>query len=121
MLTDAATQQLPKYKIIMSKNGILRHIVMLQLKDGISITESDAIANRFIQLQEQIEEIDSIEWGINNSSEGLDEGLTHCFTLTFASILDRDTYLIHSHHVAFAEWVKEWIEKVVVFDYCPSS
>ena len=56
--------------------------------------------------------------GPNNSPEGLTKGLTHAFTLTFASSAARDAYLPHPVHAEFVEtWVKPNITDVCVFDY----
>lgn len=105
----------------MSESETLRHIVLLQFKSGTSITDLDEIVQRFVRLEKEIEEVDGIDWGVNISHEGLDQGFTHCFNLSFANISNRDTYLTHPHHLAFAEWVKEFIEKIIVIDYCPGK
>ncbi len=95
----------------------LRHIVTLQFKEGTSETELAEIVRRFGGLQNEVPGVKGFEWGLNNSNEGLSESLTHCFQLTFASEADRDAYLPHPKHTAFADWVGAWVQRVVVVDY----
>ena len=101
----------------MSAQKLLRHVVMFGFKDGTCQTEIDEIIRRFVALKDEVPGIEALEHGENNSPEGLNNGLTHCFLLTFATIEARDTYLPHPNHKAFANWVGQWIEKVVVIDY----
>ncbi|MFG0263746.1 MAG: Dabb family protein, partial [Rhodopirellula sp. JB055] len=71
----------------------------------------------FRNLPNEIPEIADFEFGTNNSPEGLNEGLTHCFLVTFESEEDREAYLPHPAHLAFVEVLKPHLEKVVVIDY----
>ncbi|MEM8630603.1 MAG: Dabb family protein [Pseudomonadota bacterium] len=95
----------------------LRHVVMFKFKDGTGPDETAEIVRRFSGLQDLVPGIEAFEWGVNNSPEALSEGLTHCFTLTFGSEAARDAYLPYPEHKAFADWVGNWVEKVVVVDY----
>jgi hypothetical protein len=61
--------------------------------------------------------IKDFEWGKNTSPENLNQGLTHCFLVTFSSDKDRDTYLVHPDHKAFVEVLKPHLDKVTVLDY----
>lgn len=101
----------------MTNQTLLRHIVMFGFKDGTSQAEVDEIVRRFLALRELVPGIDGFEWGVNNSPEGLSQGHTHCFTLTFGSEAVRDAYLPHPDHAAFADWVGQWVEHVTVLDY----
>jgi len=58
-----------------------------------------------------------MEGGLNNSPEGLSEGYTHGYILTFPSQTERDIYLPHEKHRAFGALIRESIDKVLVFDY----
>jgi hypothetical protein len=51
------------------------------------------------------------------SVEGLTDGFTHCFLVTFLSEEDRAIYLPHPEHQAFIELMKPHMEKVLVLDY----
>ncbi|MEM1400801.1 MAG: Dabb family protein [Pseudomonadota bacterium] len=105
----------------MSDKKELRHVVMLGFKAGTSQAEIDEIVRRFAALEGEVPGIEAFEWGVNNSPEGLNQGLSHCFLLTFATEAARDTYLPHPNHKAFADWVGEWVETVTVVDYWASA
>jgi len=95
----------------------LRHVVMFGFKESSTETEVQGVVEAFAKLPEQIPEIADFEYGRNNSPEGLNDGLTHCFLVTFDSEADRETYLPHPAHKAFVEVLKPHMEKVVVIDY----
>lgn len=95
----------------------LRHIVLFGFKPNTTSAEITEIARRFAALRDLIPGISGFEWGANNSPEGKNQGLTHCFTLTFESEDARDAYLPHPDHLAFSGWARAWIERVTVVDY----
>jgi len=95
----------------------LRHVVMFGFTDGTTPEQLDEIVARFAALKGLIEGIDSFEWGTNVSPEGLNQGLTHCFVLTFATEAARDAYLPHPEHMAFVEFIKPFVTTVTVVDY----
>ena len=96
---------------------LLRHVVMFGWKDGTDTTQINKIVAALKALPSKISLIKSFEWGTNNSPEGLNNGLTHCFLLTFSSIADRDAYLIHPAHKEFVSLLKPAPDKVTVLDY----
>lgn len=95
----------------------LRHIVLFGFKEGTTEEDIVEIARRFAELPALIPGISGFEWGENNSPEGKNQGLTHCFLVTFETEGARDAYLPHPDHVAFATWARQWIERVTVVDY----
>lgn len=95
----------------------LRHVVMFKFKDSASAAEVEMVVEAFAALPSEIEEIKGFEWGTNNSPEGLNQGLTHCFLLTFHSEEDRDAYLIHPAHKVFGSKLRPHLDKVTVLDY----
>ena len=96
---------------------LLRHVVMFDFKDSTPADSIDIITSAFAALPDKIAEIYAFEWGINNSPEGLDKGLTHCFFVTFLSEADRAIYLPHPDHQAFVSLVGPYVEDVTVIDY----
>ena len=68
---------------------ILRHVVMFKFKDTSSPEDIKRVEEAFLELPKKIKEIKSLEWGLNNSPENLNQGLTHCFLLSFNSEADR--------------------------------
>lgn len=95
----------------------LRHVVLVKFKDASTKQQIDDITSAFSELPKLITQIKDFEWGLNNSPENLNEGLTHAFLLSFASEKDRDDYLVHPDHKKFVELAGPHIEKVVVVDY----
>lgn len=95
----------------------LRHIVLFGFVESASGSDVAEIVRRFAELPELVPGIEDFEWGLNNSPEDLDQGLTHCFSLSFDSTGARDAYLHHAAHVDFADWVGRWVEHVTVVDY----
>jgi hypothetical protein len=95
----------------------LRHVVLFKFKDGTTEADVQKVVDAFTALPSKIDVIQSIEWGTNNSPEGLDQGFTHCFFLTFASEEDRAIYLPHPDHKEFGSILGPHLDKVLVVDY----
>lgn len=95
----------------------LRHVVLFQFKSTASAADVARVEAAFAALPTQISQIKAFEWGLNNSPENLNQGFTHCFTLTFASEADRDAYLPHPAHKSFGQILRPFLEKVLVVDY----
>jgi len=96
---------------------LLRHVVLFKFKDNATAEDVKKVEGAFVALKEKIGLIKSIEWGINNSPEKLNQGLTHAFFVTFSSEKDRDAYLVHPDHEAFKKIAGPVIDKVTVVDY----
>ncbi len=95
----------------------LRHVVLFKFKDGADPEAVEKAIAAFEALPGKIPQIRDFEWGTNNSPEGLNKGLTHCFLLTFHSEEDRDIYLPHPNHKAFGALLGDILEDVTVVDY----
>lgn len=100
-----------------SHTGHLRHVVMFQFKDTATPEQIRSIEEHFARLPDSIPAIVDYEWGVNNSPEGLNDGLTHCFLVTFKDAAGREAYLPHPAHEAFVTELKPILEKAVVVDY----
>lgn len=96
---------------------LLRHIVLFKFKDGTAAADIKKVEDNFRALPSKIKEIKSLEWGINNSPESLNQGFTHCFFVTFSTEKDRAVYLPHPAHKAFGEVLHPYLDKVLVLDY----
>lgn len=95
----------------------LRHVVLFKFKESATAEDIENIEKVFSELPSKIPTIVDFEMGINNSPEGLNKGLTHCFLLTFESEKDRDDYLPHPAHKAFGAVLQPHLEDVLVVDY----
>ncbi|WP_439506179.1 BlaB/IND/MUS family subclass B1 metallo-beta-lactamase [Sediminibacterium sp.] len=95
----------------------LRHVVLFGWKANANKDSIEMAIKAFGELPKQIKTIKDYEWGVNNSPEKLNQGLTHCFVLTFSNEKDRDDYLVHPIHVAFTKLLPNILDKVTVVDY----
>lgn len=96
---------------------VLRHVVLFKYVEGISAADLDSINQAFSELQHKIPGITAFERGTNNSPEGLSEGFTHGYIVTFESEEARDAYLPHPAHKEFVEMLGGKLEKPFVFDF----
>ncbi len=99
------------------KLKVLRHVVEFKFSPQATAENIQKIEKSFAALPQKIKEIKNFEWGTNVSPEGLNQGLTHCFILTFTSDKDRDAYLVHPDHKAFGKSLGKDLEKVTVIDF----
>ena len=97
--------------------GLYRHVVMFQFNDDVSVEQVKEVEKAFLGLGDKIDTIIDVEFGTNVSPEGLNEGLTHCFLVTFKDKKGLEVYLPHKAHQAFVDLVKPRLAKVVVIDY----
>lgn len=59
----------------------------------------------------------SMQHGVYQSPEGLNDGFTHGFVMTFDTPLSRDRYLPHAEHERVKLIVVPNLERVMVFDF----
>jgi len=95
-----------------------RHIVLFQFKADAPAAKVQAIVDAFKALPGKLPAIQAFECGTNVSPEGLDQGFTHIFTVTFASkeALEKQ-YLHEPAHQAFVAMLGGVLEKALVVDY----
>ena len=108
----------PKTEAVQSEpQKVLRHVVLFKFTDASKPEDVKKVEDAFGALKGKISLIKDYEWGANSSPENLNQGLTHCFFVTFHSDKDRDDYLVHPDHQAFVEVLKPYLDKVTVIDY----
>jgi len=96
---------------------MLRHVVLFGFNDDATVEQVKEIETAFANLPKQIDVIKGYEWGTDCSPEGLQQGHTHCFFLSFKSEKDRDTYLVHPAHQEFGKLLGNKLKTVTVVDY----
>ena len=94
-----------------------RHVVMFKFKPEATVDKVEEIEKAFAELPKKITSIKAYEWGKSESVEGLNDGFTHCFLVTFKDKADLEAYLPSEAHKAFVEKLKPLLEKALVFDY----
>ena len=100
---------------------MLRHIVMFKFKETSSKEDIQKVVDAFRSLKKSIPQVSAFEYGTDNSPEGLSNGFTHCFLVTFKTEADREVYLPHPKHKEFVEVLKPHLDKVQVVDYWASE
>lgn len=95
----------------------VKHIALFKFKP--EVTE-DNIADIFDQVLNATEEIPGIEdyvSGPNNSPEGLNQGYSHGFVITFVDAAARDAYLTHPEHEKIKQLLVANVDSVLAFDF----
>lgn len=100
-----------------NRTGELKHVVLFTFKASSSVKEVENVAHTFAKLYGKVPQVKNMQWGINMSPEHLDQGFTHCFTLTFNSEKDLADYQKNPAHIAFQAVLKPHMNKVFVVDY----
>ena len=95
----------------------IRHVVCFKFKEDATEAQIKKVEKAFAGLKKKIPEIKGLEWGVNNSPEGLNKGFTHCFIVTFADEKGRAIYLPHPDHKAFVVILKPILEDAFVIDF----
>jgi hypothetical protein len=95
----------------------IQHVVCFKFKEDANKAQIKEVEQAFAALKGKIPEIDRLEWGINNSPEGLNKGFTHCFIVTFPNEKARQVYLPHPDHKAFVKILKPILDDVFVIDF----
>ncbi len=95
----------------------LRHVVLFKFKPDATKEQIREIIAGFQALPKKIDGITAFEYGVDVSPEGLADGFTHCFLVTFKDSKSRDTYLPHPAHKEFVSLALPKVEKVLVVDY----
>ena len=102
-----------------TRGPLYRHVVLFKFKDHATPEQIRAIETAFAELPGKIDTIVDYEWGTNVSPEGLNQGLTHCFLVTFKDKAGLEVYLPHEDHKAFVDQLKPILDSVTVLDYVP--
>jgi hypothetical protein len=116
-IEEVKTETSTNYKEVAMPDSVLRHVVLFGFKETSKPEDVQKIVDAFKELPSKISEIKDFEWGINSSPEGINQGLTHAFLVTFHSDADRDTYLPHPAHKEFVDLLGPHLDKVTVLDY----
>ncbi|KAL6292913.1 stress-response A/B barrel domain-containing protein HS1 [Prunus yedoensis var. nudiflora] len=101
--------------------GVVKHVLLTKFKEGISENQIEELTKGYAKLVDLIEPMKSFHWGKDVSIENLHQGFTHIFESTFESMEGVAEYVAHPAHVDFANLFLSHVEKVIVFDYKPTT
>ena len=100
-----------------SNSRKLQHVVCFKFNADATTDQIRKVEKAFVALKKKIPQIIALEWGINNSPEGLNKDFTHCFIVTFQDEKGRSAYLPHPEHKAFVSILKPILADVMVIDF----
>ena len=103
--------------LLTAENAPYRHVVLFKFKDDAPAEKVAAVEKAFAELPSKIDTIKGYEWGTNVSPEGLAQGFTHCFLVTFKDKAGLAAYLPHPDHKAFGKLLGPVLDKVLVVDF----
>lgn len=95
----------------------IQHMVLLKFKPEVTPAKITELFSQLAQLQQLIPGITYFAGGPYSSPEGLNQGYTHGFLMTFESVDARDAYLPHPEHEPVKTALLECIDSVLVFDF----
>ena len=94
----------------------VQHMVLLKMKPGRDERTHELFA-ALAALRATIPGILHFSGGPYASPEGLNQGYTHGFLITFADAAARDHYLTHPDHEEVKQTFLPHVESVIAFDY----
>jgi len=95
----------------------VKHIAIFEFKSSCTPQDREIFWKTIKDLPKQIPGILEFSSGPNISSEGLNQGFTNSFLMTFESEQARDNYLPHPIHQAAVEVVLPMLERIIIIDH----
>ena len=95
----------------------MKHYGVFQFKEGTTEADIDNCFSAMMGMVGKIPGLLDMAHGPYDSAEGLNDGYTHGFIMTFDSGESRDAYLPHPVHEEVKEIVVPHLERLVVFDF----
>lgn len=96
---------------------MVRHYGMFQFHPEVTPDQIDECFTEMFAMVGRIPGLLSMEHGPYDSPEGLNDGFTHGFVMTFDNGASRDAYLPHPEHERVKLIVVPRLARVVVFDF----
>ena len=96
---------------------MIKHLALAKFKPGTGDKQITDFFEAIGRVRDLVPGILDYSWGVNNSPEGLNQGFTHAFVMTFKDAATREAYLHHPAHEKAKNGILFSIEAVVVFDY----
>jgi hypothetical protein len=94
----------------------IQHIVLVKIAAA-KVHRYGELVKALNELKQQMPEFLAIQGGPYASPEGLNQGYTHGFVMTFANAAARDHYLTHPDHEKLKAAFLPDLEGVVAFDF----
>ena len=95
----------------------VKHAVVVRLKPETPEEATRAILQALDDLRHTIPGLLDFSGGSYSSPEGLNQGFTHGFIMTFADAASRDVYLPHPAHEAVKGQIVPHVDSILAFDF----
>lgn len=105
------------FTLVFETMSQVQHIVLFKFKPQITSATVKDIFKELAQLQQLIPGITHFAGGSYSSNEGLNQGYTHGFLMTFESVEARNHYLPHPEHERVKQEILPLIEDLIAFDF----
>jgi hypothetical protein len=99
----------------------VKHFGVLEFRPAVSREQIERCFAELCGLVGKIPGLRSICHGRYDSPEGLNDGFTHGFIMSFDSPAARDAYLPHPEHERVKELIVPFLARVIVFDFAVSE
>ena len=96
---------------------MIHHLVVVKFKPGTPQATVSGLFAALARLPQVIPGILHYAGGPYASPEGLNQGFTHGFVMTFRDAAARDAYVAHPDHERFKSGVLPSIETITIFDF----
>ncbi len=95
----------------------IQHMVMFKIKPEVTTEKVTELFRLLAKLQQLIPGITYFAGGAYSSPEGLNQGYTHGFVMTFENVNARDAYLPHPEHERVKAALLPCIDGALAFDF----
>lgn len=95
----------------------IQHMALFKFKPEVTAEKITQLFRLLAELQQLIPGITYFASGSYSSPEGLNQGYTHGFLMTFESVVARDAYLPHPEHERVKAELSMCIDNLLVFDF----
>ena len=96
---------------------MIQHMVLLRFKPDITEQQIERLFQQVDDLKQVVPGMRYFAGGKYASPEGLNQGFTHGFLVTFDDVAARDAYLAHPDHERVKDAIIPCIDAVVAFDF----
>jgi hypothetical protein len=95
---------------------MIDHVVLLAVRAEVEPAALARLEDLLAALPERIDGVESVRFGSGSSPEGLEQGYSYGFLITFADEHARDRYLPHPEHEPISTLAQQLAERILVFD-----
>ncbi len=96
---------------------MIRHILLIKFKSTANAADIDTLRRLFEAIPSKVDGVTAVEWGLNDSPEGKNQGYTHAVLMTFADEQGRQNYLPHPEHEVLKAVFRPLLDDIIVLDY----